>query len=445
MLGCATAFSVRRLISPLILLLALVSGSGRPQEHSAAADSLVLIPSGELVSPAVRGGQPVEAAPAGIELEMAETLRAVPKADASQGAPRKPEPVPLSVDSHKGFSEALVATLRIAAELNAAIIVLLLVYSIFARFARKRTRARELRFRSRWLPILYGRMAGDEVPLPSLNVADRLLFLMLLIETLGYVRDEAADSLVALAEELDMAPFVLRFLSSRSAWKRMVAIRAAGVLRLAGAVESLMPMAARDRGPPSLAAAAALIRIDAKRGLAALHALLVRTDWSADAVASMLKHSGAPTEPLLVGLLHSAPPQGVKRVVRLIEHLGNSHMLTHLRTTLAAATGPEAIAAILHALRAFGEAVDRRTAIAFLSHPDWIVRMQAAYALGGLGISEDAQLLASLLRDRNWWVRYRAAQSMLRLAGTGAASAAAEQESDPYARDMLRHVLAEHA
>jgi HEAT repeat protein len=66
----------------------------------------------------------------------------------------------------------------------------------------------------------------------------------------------------------------------------------------------------------------------------------------------------------------------------------------------------------------FGECSDPQdlaTVRAHLTHPTWFVRLQAATALGKIGLPEDETLLIGLLDDPHWWVRYRAAEALTNL------------------------------
>jgi HEAT repeat protein len=78
-------------------------------------------------------------------------------------------------------------------------------------------------------------------------------------------------------------------------------------------------------------------------------------------------------------------------------------------------------------------------------HSAWQVRTQAAITLGRVGDSSDTERLAQLLMDTHWWVRYRAAQSLLSLPFTDQDRLAAmvAQLPDRYAREMAQQVFAE--
>ena len=432
---------MRGILPAAILMLAAQPVWPGAQQSGAGAEPVVLRAAEFLAADAVVARtQPTQERQA-LRLQMIDGLR--PTTVAYEGGGQVTIGTTLSESADTSLAETLLTVLRATLALIGVVIVALLTYTTFVRLRREAEERKKSRFRQRWEGPLYRRMLGDEISLPEVVPAERLLLLLLLIETIAIVRDDAADRVAAVARERGLEPFVMRLLSARSLWKREIGIRAAGALRLAAAVESLERMVARERGYTSLSAASALVTIDAERGFAALEPLLWRVDWSTERVAALIRSANYPTLGLLSSMLESAPPQRLKQIIRMIEFLGEREMLPVLRSRIAHADTPELTAAILHALRALGDASDRITVVAHLNHANWLVRMQAAYALGGLGGPDDADLLAPLLRDSNWWVRYRAAQSLLALVGPGWVLAAIAQEPDAYARDILRRVLAE--
>ena len=340
-------------------------------------------------------------------------------------------------------AETLLSVLRITVEAIGIVILLLLAYTTLVRLQRQSHERTVGEFRERWQPALYQRMAGERVALPELAAYERMPLLMLALEALEDVRGDAADAVVAVARERELPLFVISLLARRSRWKQEVGIRAAGAMKLVEAVAPLERIVSGRRRRSALSAAAALMQIDAVRGLAAFQPLLWRMDWSPERIAALLKSAGGAIGQLASSIIQSAPLQSVKNAVRLVELLGDRSALPLLRSRLAVSDDPETTAAILRALRAFGDASDRATVIGRLNDANWLVRMQAAYALGGLGFPDDAERLEPLVRDQNWWVRYRAAQALLKLAGAEQVLGALEREPDGFARDMLQRVLAE--
>jgi HEAT repeat protein len=54
--------------------------------------------------------------------------------------------------------------------------------------------------------------------------------------------------------------------------------------------------------------------------------------------------------------------------------------------------------------------------VPFLTHPNWVIRSQAARVLGVLGEKKYAKELEASLNDEQWWVRHYAAQALQALA-----------------------------
>lgn len=378
-------------------------------------------------APASPGAEALELQDSGLQLKLARELRRLP---AAAGADLAVPATPVWI-------------LAVIALFLAANTALLLLASIVRRIWRELGQRRRDRFRSRWEPVLYARMAGDTLSLPPLAASERLLFLNLWLHLLGYVRDQAADALVRTAHELGLAQYALYLLEHGSPWKRLIAMRAVAALRLDEACDTLAAKALENRPRSSLEAARALLQIEPERGFAALDHLLDQQEWSPSAMAAIVQAGGSRTMQKLAARVQAAPPGRAKQLVRLIELLEDQSALPALRARLAFSRDEEELAAILHCLGRLGGSEDRDLALGYLEHASWLVRMQAAYALGAIGLAQDSGRLAPLLRDRQWWVRYRTAQSLLRLAGTAALAHMREGESDPYARDMLERVLAE--
>jgi len=364
--------------------------------------------------------------------------------------PGPPAEIALSITASSARASEWLAAPLATDRLLAAILIFLLLNiaalvlsSIAMRFQRESVQRRRERFRARWEPLLYGRMSGDDDPLPCLARSERMMFLTLWLQLQGYVRDEAAQALVRAGRELDLREYVLRLLNDRSDWKRVVAMRAAASLRLEEACAGLLAKIAQDRPKSSLAAARALLQINPELGFAGLQRALSHLEWSPVAMVGIVKAGGSRAVQMLAQLVRSAPPGGAKQVVRLIEMIEDDSALPALRERLLSNQDDEETAAILHALGRLGGAKDRETALGFLAHASWLVRMQSASALGSLGAEPDCDRLLPLLRDGNWWVRYRSGQSLLRIKGPAAIAALRDGESDPYAREMLDRVLSE--
>jgi hypothetical protein len=71
----------------------------------------------------------------------------------------------------------------------------------------------------------------------------------------------------------------------------------------------------------------------------------------------------------------------------------------------------------------------------------WEMRAVVATALGAFDIVSDEETLIRLLCDREWWVRYRAAETLAQAADTTELLQRVEQTGDRFALEMMRFAL----
>jgi hypothetical protein len=259
------------------------------------------------------------------------------------------------------------------------------------------------------------------------------------------VKDDAGDVLNIIARELGIEAFAARLMTSWRTSNRMVGLSAVALLATPAAVARLPAIAENDHPRFAYIATEALLRSDTARGLVALRHSLNTRDWFPAAMAQMIRPHGTPALALVEAAVREADPLHTRRLVRLLEGLGDTAAMPILRNRLPLATEPEEIAAIMHALGRMGSFADRELVLAHIKDKSWLVRMECARALGRIGLEDDTETLVNLTRDSSWWVRYRATGALYALAGDAALSARAEQEQDVFAQQMMRHVIAEHA
>jgi HEAT repeat protein len=173
-----------------------------------------------------------------------------------------------------------------------------------------------------------------------------------------------------------------------------------------------------------------------------LEDFIVRKEWPLPSIYRILLEIGADalTEPLVLRLLNDleAPPL---RALHFLGAIRNEASMVVVQTLLHRRQGWEQEAALLKSVHdpELGEFVRSR-----LGQDAWQVVVAAVNALGRIGVREDMPLLVPLLAHREWWVRYRAAHTLVRLPGVKPIEIElqASRLDDPFARDMLRHALA---
>ena len=327
--------------------------------------------------------------------------------------------------------------------------LLMLVTVLALRVALLLRRAREQRFIETWRPLLMQSIDAVPSSLPKVDAADRITFLQLWNHLQESVRGEANANLNRMLVACGLEGYVGSLLDSRSVSKQLLGVSTLGHLRRPGMEDRLRELADEPHPPLSLAAGRAALQIDPARNLDWFILKFVeREDWPLAKVASILSIQGvdAVTGPLIEAIekVAGTPGAGGKlaRLLQLLEIAHASRAAPVVRRVLKESSDERTIAV---ALRALQDPRDLPLVRELASHAAWIVRVQAAQALGRLGSGEDRKLLASMLSDSHWWVRYRAAQALVALPSV----APGELEKiravlpDRFAADMLRQAMAE--
>ena len=342
-----------------------------------------------------------------------------------------------------GSDSALRAVLALGA--LALFVTLALVAQVLAmRRSSTRRLALQAKTLARWRPVLLRAAMGDKLlPLP-LPAHEREALMLLWNQLQDGLRGRAHQGLNSLATQLGLHELALRFAQRRSGGLRLLGLRTLGHLGDVRDWPRLEKLLADPRSVISLAAARALLRIDARRAAPrVLDEFLGRSDWPVSRLATLLREAGPdlilPT--LTERLLAASPFQQVRLlpIARVTEAPGSGSLIEAL---LASATEPAVLSATLQQVHGPASLARVRD---LCSHADWQVRAYAALALGRQGSAGDRKRLVGMLCDREWWVRYRAAQALLALPGVDAIvlEALGAGLTDRYARDMLVQVIAE--
>jgi HEAT repeats len=321
---------------------------------------------------------------------------------------------------------------------------LLMLQILFLRWLLNRRLLRREKFVAVWQLHLMDCI--DEVPgqLPKIRKADTYSFLTLWNYLHESVRDEPKERLNRLARTCDMDAVALHLARSGNLREKLMGLATLGNLRDDTTWSALADMAAGDDATVSLAAARALMRIDARRAIELLMPLIAtHKDWSLSFVGIMLKEAGADivSEPL-AGAALAATPEYAPRLIGFLETAYANVRIPTLRRILHSTNDTETIIAVL---RIWNDPEDIESVREFSRDDRWQVRVQAVRALGRTGTQADEQLLLGALADPEWWVRYRAAQSLAGLPSVSREKLARFREGQysEYARDILAQVIAE--
>ena len=337
--------------------------------------------------------------------------------------------------------------LRLAAGVGASAIALTFVMAAIV--IAMRTRALRLARRNaavlaKWRPVLARAAAGEVVDVPQLPAAQCLPLLLLWNQLQESLRGESHDRLNVLGERLGLYSLARRLEDSRYLAARVLGHATLGHFAVASDWQRLDEGMQELNTPASLAAARALLRIDAQA--AAPHVIeryLAHSDWPAPRVGTLLRES--PHEAIAASFVQRLVDGSLYERLRLLPLLRFAEVPnidSVLDRLVRTSREPQVLSIALRQLHGPAALPDVRKLTA---HQDPLVRSAAAQALGRIGNGDDHDVLLSMMSDSNWWVRYRAAQALLGMPRMGADDVVQLRRTvgDRYARDMLDHVMAE--
>lgn len=297
-------------------------------------------------------------------------------------------------------------------------VLLLLLGILLLRYIRNNKERRRRAVTEIWRPILAECVVEVPETFPPLTTRDHLVLLYLWNHCYESIRGDARENLKELARRTGTVQFAKDLLHARLLRRRLLAIVTLGHLQERSIWNDLAAALQADNAFVSLVAAKALLHLDAKAAVPLIIPVIsTRKDWSPLKVVAIFEPAGADiaAEAIAKAACLASPEIG-SRLIRHLAATQSQHALPPLRDMLQQGTPPDDVLAAC--LFLFGECSDPRdigTIRTHLSHPTWYVRLQAASALGKVGIEEDEARLIALLDDEHWWVRYRAAEALSNL------------------------------
>jgi len=355
------------------------------------------------------------------------------------------------------------------------VVAALLVVSVLVRIGVLFKEKNKNKFLQQWEPIIeqsFGPKATTA--LPELNPNDAILLLMLWNYFHAVLRGKSKAKLNEFAYATDLPNYAEKLLKSPSAQDRLVAIMSLGHLGKKTYWQTLRELAMEEDPVLSLAAARALVQIDAVSAMRFLAKLIVhRIDWSPSKVALLLKEAGADAvSERLREEISNAPTDKLAHSIGYLKFAHSYTALPVIRKFLKMDAPEQVIIACLDVLAGFknpeempdlGDFLEHSTwkaraqtvhALApddlplvrmFISHPSWRVRAEAAKTLGQVGVQEDKELLIRLLQDPEPWVRYYAAQALgtLPFVESRELETISQNQQDPHTASVLKQVMEE--
>ena len=323
--------------------------------------------------------------------------------------------------------------------------VVLFAYTLGLRAATVLHERRERDAERRWHDVLARAATGEEaLAPPRIRRYETTIVLELWNTFRALVDGVGADSLIRLGRFAGIERIAKERVDSPRLTARLLGAQTLGFLRSDVRWGELVDLLDDDNTALSITAALALARIDPERALPPLLSRLPRRrDWPKINVSQMLTLLGSDRigEPF-ADLLRHAESDTQAYLVKFLPLLPADVCDMLATDLLRASTDPRVLASCL-------KLVSGRLGLPRLrwlaAHDVAFVRIQAARALGRLGEPEHVDLLTRMICDREWWVRYRAAQALVSLPflGPNALRRMRDAEEDRYAADALEQAMAE--
>ena len=307
---------------------------------------------------------------------------------------------------------------------------------------------RELRYKRRvqlkWRDYIARSLVGDTCSMPDIIARDIYYLLEEYDYTFGIIKGPELEKIRQSLYQIDLPLSLYELLHSRNIKKRLYALVTLGNLRDRTAWGRIVSCLGEEQAVISLAAARALVLIDPQRAVnEIIPEILARKDWPWANIAHILKLAG----PKLVckklsEIILQASETQQSSLLRMYKLLQCEEEYPVTVKVLANAMEDKVVSVCLNiSLDPDVTHLAREN----IQHQRWHVRMNAAVALGRFGGKDDVPLLIELLKDPEWWVRYRAAQAILAMPHIDSLfiQKLRANLADRYADDIFVHVLNE--
>ena len=327
---------------------------------------------------------------------------------------------------------------------------LLVIYTLYLRLSSARAARLAEQVKAQWQPVIFQALFDESVQadfnstrLPARKVA---AFSRLWCSVLEMIEGESHERLRRLGRILNLESALLPLLKQRRFEKRLLAVTCLGYLGGESASHRLQRIIDVETSPVlSLAALKALMKIDQKAGLHWLFAARYQHHWPTERLVEVLEQ--VDQRRAIAAVKRAMSIERIERLPDLLKLLAGVH--AHLSEEEIRVLADEYSASpdvISHLLPLVNHAPLHDWVRAMLAHADVRVRIQAARTMKRVGRKDDLPALVPLLKDRDWWARYRAMQAIWSLPGVSPDRVGSEVAAlkDQFARDILRHVAQEN-
>lgn len=326
--------------------------------------------------------------------------------------------------------------------------LVLFVYTMGLRLTTIAAMRRRKSFLSSWRDIFANAMlstrSAESATLPGLHRHSRVDLLEEWNRASSIVSGNAISNLIVLAHRTGIPVLARKLLHKRRIRSKILAVQTLGHLCDTTHRDAVRDLVTHENTALSITAAVALVNIDPDFGISTVVPLIEkRRDWPKNRISILLRRAGSEriSEPLY-RTIRSAEPSAQTFLLQFARLVDAEVLDALVGELIRSSNDPGVLNAALKLVSGFG-GVPRIAALT--QHDAWFVRMQAAKVLGRVGQQEHLSLLEAMLDDKEWWVRYRAAQSIASLPflGPNQLRQLQRRQKDPFSVDILQQVFAE--
>ncbi|WP_349410329.1 hypothetical protein [Pseudalkalibacillus sp. SCS-8] len=255
---------------------------------------------------------------------------------------------------------------------------------------------------------------------------------------------EEMDQIHVLSDTIGLTKDLEKKLNDKKWWIAADATRVVGRLRLKSLAPALIQNITSEHYDLWASSARALSHMD-------YHKVLIEfifenekklNEWSIIRIIDMLKDLSEENVEIIIEKMESCSPS-LKSL--FIEILGKSRAytaLSHIEKYLDSHESELRVKA-LRALTDLNMTTRPEKVISFLESENWIERLSATLAVKACRLREGITQLVPLLADANWWIRYRAAETLYAFGTIGIRKLVDVQNhhEDKFAREMAERIL----
>jgi HEAT repeat protein len=305
----------------------------------------------------------------------------------------------------------------------AAFTISVLIFLYFRRLIINARMARQGVTRAALQELVYAYLADPAAdPSRKFSVVEQRILLGLVTEMMRGITGPMREQLVDFLEKtIDQGRIAHALRNSKAEDRAKFAARL--FWSKSPVVHEALREALNDRYPTVVIAAAnALISAGQKLSLIDLVPKLeARHMLGHRAVRDIFRKVAPQNVAALIALLDDKDPAVVVLAVDALTRFPNETALNRLARLAGAHPNVDVRATAVRTLGLIGNRAFDHVVLAALSDSAWEVKVQAVIAAGRLRLAGALPALERLVRDSNWWIQLRSAQSLARLGDEGVA------------------------